>query len=222
MHIFDIIGPVMIGPSSSHTAGAAKIGYVTRKLLGERPVQAEILLHGSFSATGSGHGTDRAIVAGLLGYKPDDERLPNSFVEAEKAGLSFQLTHGVIRNAHPNTTKIHVIGENGNELEVVGSSIGGGRIKICEIDGICTNFSGEYNTIIVHSTDTPGHVAQVTTTLAQKNVNIATMQLYRNTQGGYAVMILECDDVIPKNTLEWLQDLDGIIKVTSYNVEEEV
>lgn len=104
----------------------------------------------------------------------------------------------------------------------VGSSIGGGRIKICEIDGICTNFSGEYNTIIVHNTDTPGHVAQVTTTLAQKNVNIATMQLYRNTQGGYAVMILECDDVIPKNTLEWLQDLDGIIKVTSYNVEEEV
>ena len=211
MHIFDIIGPVMIGPSSSHTAGAAKIGYVTRKLLGERPVQAEILLHGSFSATGSGHGTDRAIVAGLLGYKPDDERLPNSFAEAEKAGLSFQLTHGVIRNAHPNTAKIHVIGENGNELEVVGSSIGGGRIKICE-----------NNTIIVHNMDTPGHVAQVTTTLAQKNVNIATMQLYRNTQGGYAVMILECDDIIPKNTLEWLQDLDGIIKVTSYNVEEEV
>ena len=105
MHIFDIIGPVMIGPSSSHTAGAAKIGYVTRKLLGERPVQAEILLHGSFSATGSGHGTDRAIVAGLLGYKPDDERLPNSFAEAEKVGLSFQLTHGVIRNAHPNTEK---------------------------------------------------------------------------------------------------------------------
>ena len=146
MHIFDIIGPVMIGPSSSHTAGAAKIGYVTRKLLGERPVQAEILLHGSFSATGSGHGTDRAIVAGLLGYKPDDERLPNSFAEAEKAGLSFQLTHGVIRNAHPNTAKIHAIGENGNELEVVGASIGGGRIKICEIDGICTNFSGEYRT----------------------------------------------------------------------------
>ena len=115
MHIFDIIGPVMIGPSSSHTAGAAKIGYVTRKLLGVRPVQAEILLHGSFSATGSGHGTDRAIVAGLLGYKPDDERLPNSFAEAEKAGLSFQLTHGVIRNAHPNTAKIHVIGENVND-----------------------------------------------------------------------------------------------------------
>ena len=182
MHIFDIIGPVMIGPSSSHTAGAAKIGYVTRKLLGERPVQAE----------------------------------------AEKVGLSFQLTHGVIRNAHPNTAKIHAIGENGNELEVVGASIGGGRIKICEIDGICTNFSGEYNTIIVHNMDTPGHVAQVTTTLAQKNVNIATMQLYRNTQGGYAVMIIECDDIIPKNTLEWLQDLDGIIKVTSYNVEEEV
>ena len=220
MHIFDIIGPAMIGPSSSHTAGAAKIGYVTRKLLGERPVQAEILLHGSFSATGSGHGTDRAIVAGLLGYKPDDERLPNSFAEAEKAGLSFQLTHGVIRNAHPNTAKIHVIGENGNELEVVGSSIGGGRIKICEIDGICTNFSGEYNTIIVHNMDTPGHVAQVTTTLAQKNVNIATMQLFRNAQGGYAVMILECDQPIPTDIEQWLSHIDGIQKITIFNQED--
>ncbi len=222
MHIFDIIGPVMIGPSSSHTAGAAKIGYVTRKLLGERPVEAEIMLHGSFSATGSGHGTDRAIVAGLLGYKPDDERLPNSFVEAKQAGLAFELTHGVIRNAHPNTAKIHVFGESGKELEVVGASVGGGRIQICEIDGICTNFSGEYNTIIVHNTDAPGHVAQVTTVLAQKNVNIASMQLYRNMQGGYAVMIIECDDVIPENMLAWLKDLDGIIKITSYNVEEGV
>ena len=221
MHIFDIIGPVMIGPSSSHTAGAAKIGYVTRKLLGERPVQAEILLHGSFSATGSGHGTERAIVAGLLGYKPDDERLPNSFAEAEKAGLSFQLTHGVIRNAHPNTAKIHVIGENGNELEVVGSSIGGGRIKICEIDGICTNFSGEYNTIIVHNTDTPGHVAQVTTTLAQKNVNIATMQLYRSSKGGKAVMVVECDQEVPQEGIRWLERVEGVLKVTYLGKSEE-
>ena len=105
-------------------------------------------------------------------------------------------------------------------MEVVGASIGGGRIRICEIDGIRTNFSGEHNTMIVHNMDTPGHVAQVTTVLAQKNVNIASMQLYRNTKGGYAVMIIECDDAIPENMINWLQDLDGMIKITSYNTEE--
>ena len=220
MNLFDVLGPVMIGPSSSHTAGAVRIGYVTRKLLGERPVQADILLHGSFAATGSGHGTDRAVVAGLLGYQPDDLLIPDSFSQAEAAGLQFEIAYGTIRGAHPNTVKLHVIGEAGNQLEVVGASIGGGRIRICEIDGIRTNFSGEHNTMIVHNMDTPGHVAQVTTVLAQKNVNIASMQLYRNTKGGYAVMIIECDDAIPENMINWLQDLDGMIKITSYNTEE--
>lgn len=106
MHIFDVLGPVMIGPSSSHTAGAVKIGYVTRKLLGEAPVQANILLHGSFADTGSGHGTDRAVVAGLLGCKPDDPQIPSSFEAAKKAGFSFQITRGTLRGAHPNTVKI--------------------------------------------------------------------------------------------------------------------
>ena len=150
MHIFDVLGPVMIGPSSSHTAGAVKIGYVTRKLLGEAPVQANILLHGSFADTGSGHGTDRAVVAGLLGCKPDDPQIPSSFEAAKKAGFSFQITRGTLRGAHPNTVKIEVVGEHGSQLEVIGSSVGGGRIRICEIDGIRTDFSGEYNTIIVH------------------------------------------------------------------------
>lgn len=222
MNLFEVLGPVMIGPSSSHTAGAVKIGYVTRKLLGEKPIEAKIVLHGSFDATGAGHGTDRALVAGLLGWKPDDERIPDSFSEAKHAGLSFQITHETIRGAHPNTAKLFLVGENGNTLEVVGASIGGGRIRICEIDGIRTDFSGEYNTIIVHNTDTPGHVSQVTTVLAQKNVNIASMQLYRNTRGGYAVMIIECDDAIPENMLAWLKDLDGIIKITSYNAEEDL
>lgn len=222
MKLFEVLGPVMIGPSSSHTAGAVKIGYVARKLLGETPVQANILLHGSFAATGSGHGTDRAVVAGLLGYKPDDARIPDSLTEAKHAGLSFRITQGTIRGAHPNTVRLNLIGKNGNALEVIGSSLGGGRIRICEIDGIRTDFSGEYNTIIVHNTDTPGHVSHVTTILAQKNVNIASMQLYRNTRGGYAVMIIECDDVIPDDMVAWLNGLDGIIKITSYNAEKDV
>ena len=135
MHIFDVLGPVMIGPSSSHTAGAVKIGYVTRKLLGEAPVQANILLHGSFADTGSGHGTDRAVVAGLLGCKPDDPQIPSSFEAAKKAGFSFQITRGTLRGAHPNTVKIEVVGEHGSQLEVIGSSIGGGRIAFARSTG---------------------------------------------------------------------------------------
>ena len=134
--------------------------------------------------------------------------------------MKFSFDHVELVDAHPNTVKLRVIGEAGNQLEVVGASIGGGRIRICEIDVIRTNFSGEHNTMIVHNMDTPGHVAQVTTVLAQKNVNIASMQLYRNTKGGYAVMIIECDDAIPENMINWLQDLDGMIKITSYNTEE--
>ena len=149
-------------------------------------------------------------------------KLFDSFEAAKKAGFSFQITRGTLRGAHPNTVKIEVVGEHGSQLEVIGSSVGGGRIRICEIDGIRTDFSGEYNTIIVHNTDTPGHVAQVTTVLAQKNVNIAAMQLYRNTKGGYAVMILECDDRIPPDMVRWLSGLDGILKITSYNAEEDV
>ena len=223
MHIFDVLGPVMIGPSSSHTAGAVKIGYVTRKLLGEAPVQANILLHGSFADTGSGHGTDRAVIAGLLGCKPDDPQIPSSFEAAKKAGFSFQITRGTLRGAHPNTVKIEVVGEHGSQLEVIGSSVGRRpHSHLRDRRDPDTDFSGEYNTIIVHNTDTPGHVAQVTTVLAQKTVNIAAMQLYRNTKGGYAVMILECDDRIPPDMVRWLSGLDGILKITSYNAEEDV
>ena len=223
MKLFDTLGPVMVGPSSSHTAGAVKIGYITRKLLGNSPVHADITLYGSFAATGAGHGTDRALIAGLLGMKPDDIRVPDSFSLAKQSGLDFCFAlESAKRGNHPNTAKLIVTDLSGNTLEVVGASVGGGRVRICEIDGIRTDFSGDYHTIIDHNTDTPGHVAQVTTVLAQKNINIASMQLYRNVKGGYAVMILECDDKIPENMLSWLKDLDGILKITSYNREEDI
>ena len=222
MNIFDVIGPVMVGPSSSHTAGAVRIGYVARQLLGEEVREAKILLYGSFLATGKGHGTDKALTAGLLGMQTDDYRIPKSIEIAEDKGMKIAFGEAVLKEAHPNTAQLYLKGISGKTMELVGQSLGGGRINIAEIDGIETNFSGENPTLIVHNLDQPGHVSEVTSMLAHKGVNIATMQLYRNTQGGYAVMILECDDVIPKNTLEWLQDLDGIIKVTSYNVEEEV
>ena len=188
MRLFDVLGPVMTGPSSSHTAGAVRIGLTARKLLGEPPAEAEILLHGSFAATGRGHGTDRALVAGLLGMQPDDEAIPRSFALARAAGLRFSIGSVVLRGAHPNTALLRLAGPSGRKLEVMGASIGGGRINICQIDGITTNFGADHDTLIVHNLDTPGHVAAVTGCLSAREINIATMQLYRSTAGGYAVM----------------------------------
>lgn len=136
MNIFDILGPVMVGPSSSHTAGAARIGYITRKLLGSRPKKARIGLSGSFAATGRGHGTDRALVAGLLGMKPDDMRIPESFAVAGQKGLEFEIYNTQIKEAHPNTALLDVEGVDGKTIVVQASSLGGGRIMLNELDGI--------------------------------------------------------------------------------------
>ena len=222
MRLFDVLGPVMTGPSSSHTAGAVRIGSTARRLLGEQPADAEILLYGSFAATGRGHGTDKALVAGLLGMQPDDDRIPRSFAIAKETGLHFKIGTINLRGAHPNTAVLRLTGVSGRKLEVVGASIGGGRINICQIDGITTNFGGDHNTLIVHNQDTPGHVAAVTAALMQRHVNIATMQLYRSEQGGYAVMILECDQPIPKDIEQWLSHIEGIQKITIFNQEEPV
>ncbi|MGE4352859.1 MAG: L-serine ammonia-lyase, iron-sulfur-dependent subunit beta [Oscillospiraceae bacterium] len=217
MSIFDILGPVMVGPSSSHTAGAVRIGYVTRKLLGDRPVAAEILLQGSFAATGKGHGTDKALAAGLLEMKPDDERIPNSLALAAQEGLALHFGNIELKNVHPNTALIRVEGQNGRKLEVVASSLGGGRIKILRIDGLDANVTGDYPTLIVHNMDQPGHVAQVTSILSFRNINVATMQLYRDVRGGYAVMVIETDEPIPAEIISVLERIDGILKVTYLN-----
>lgn len=214
MNLFDIIGPVMVGPSSSHTAGAARIGSVSRQLLGEKLKKAEILLHGSFLATGKGHGTDKALVAGLLGMEPDDIRIPDSFLLAQKAGVEIIMGSIHLRDAHPNSVKLLLTGVSGRTLEIVACSLGGGRIKICTIDGLEANFSGEYTTLVVHNVDQPGHVTEVTSMLAHKSVNIATMQLYRDHRGGNAVMVLECDQEIPQDSIQWLEHLEGVQKVT--------
>ena len=218
MRLFDVLGPVMTGPSSSHTAGAVRIGQTARKLLGEPPAEAEILLHGSFAATGRGHGTDRALVAGLLGMQPDDEAIPRSFALARAAGLRFSIGSVVLRGAHPNTALLRLAGPSGRKLEVMGASIGGGRINICQIDGITTNFGADHDTLIVHNLDTPGHVAAVTGCLSAREINIATMQLYRSTAGGYAVMVLECDQPLPDTLVAEVRALPGIVKVTSLNL----
>lgn len=220
MNLFDIIGPVMVGPSSSHTAGAVKIGYVARKLMAQPIKKAEILLYGSFLATGKGHGTRFAVVAGLLGMKPDDSRIPESFQLAQDSGMELEFGEADLKEAHPNSVQLRLTGVNGRQLEIVGESIGGSLINIASIDGLSANFSGDYPTLIVHNLDQPGHVAEVTSMLAHKSVNIATMQLYRANRGGDAVMVIECDQEVPQESVTWLAHLEGVEKVTYYSLEE--
>ena len=219
MNLFDIVGPVMVGPSSSHTAGAVKIGYVARKLLGDEPALAEILLYGSFLATGNGHGTKYALVAGLLGMRPDDENIPNSFEIAKEKGMEISFGEADLREAHPNSALLRITGKSGRKLEIVGESLGGSLINIAKIDGLSANFSGDYPTLIVHNQDKPGYVADVTRMLSEKSINIATLQLYRGSRGGHAVMIIECDQEIPKEAVRMLEAHEGIEKVTYYSTK---
>lgn len=216
MNLFDIVGPVMVGPSSSHTAGAVKIGLVARTLLGEDVAKAEILFHGSFLATGKGHGTDKAIVAGLLGYTPDDKRIPNSLELAKQAGVSCVFGSIDLGDAHPNTVKLHLVGISGKMMDMLAASVGGGRISVSEIDGMTAHFSAEYPTLIVRNEDKPGLVANVTALLQEYQINIATMQLYRSGRGDQAVMVIECDEQVPDCVAVALKQLDGVRDLTYY------
>lgn len=214
MNLFDIIGPVMVGPSSSHTAGAVRIGNVARKFMGEEIAKALIYFHGSFQLTGKGHGTDRALLAGLMGMPVDDARIPNSFQEAEARGLAYEFLPIDLGDAHPNSVKLVLDGVNGRHREIVGCSVGGGRIEIREIDGLAVSFGGDYPTLVIRNQDIPGQVQQVTTFLAEENINIGSMQLYRTARGEDAVMVIECDKEIPQDVILALQGLQGIVRVT--------
>ena len=219
MNIFDILGPVMVGPSSSHTAGAVRIGLIARQLLGRAPQRANIYLHGSFAATGSGHGTDRAIVAGLLGMQPDDPRIPDSYEVAAREGLDFTMEPKEIRGAHPNTAELALFAQDGTQVTVRASSIGGGRIRVNQLDGVEVSFSGESNTLIVHNQDRPGLVAEVSSLMAFSRVNIGTLQLFRDKRGGTAVMVAEIDHSLPPEAVRMVERLDGVLKATYINVK---
>ncbi len=220
MNIIDIIGPVMVGPSSSHTAGAVKIGFVCRQLLREDIRAANLKLHGSFLATGKGHGTDKALIAGLLGMRPDDERIPDSLQIARARGMQYTISGTELKNVHPNTVLLSLKGIHGKQLDAVASSIGGGAIKICLIDGTRVNINADYPTLIIHNVDQPGHVSAVTSLLGNSSVNIATMQLYRDKRGETAVMVIECDEEIPEDVFKRLNELEGVIKTTYLSLEE--
>ena len=194
--LLDIIGPVMVGPSSSHTAGACRLGLLARCLVGGTPQRARMELHGSFARTGEGHGTDKAIVGGLMGFRPDDERIRSALEIAEREGLLFQFEKtklGEDEVVHPNSVRMTVeLGERRSVM--LGSSLGAGRILVSEIDGFPVEVHGSYHTIVLVAEDIPGSVAAIATILAEDGVNIATLRLTRKERGGDAFMVIECDE----------------------------
>ncbi len=221
MSVFDILGPVMVGPSSSHTAGAVRMGQITRRLVGGEPVRARILLAGSFASTGEGHGTPRALVAGLMGFMPDDERIPRSFEIAGERGLAFSFGTVVLRDAHPNSALITAENQRGERVEVGASSPGGGRIRVFSLDGLPVSFSGEVPTLIVRSEDRPGYVSRVTGVVAAQGINMSKLRVERQERGGRAIMVIECDQRIPYKVKMAISAIEGVSKVTRLNPGEE-
>lgn len=209
MGIFDILGPVMVGPSSSHTAGAVRLGALARALLGEPPHRAELALHGSFAATGEGHGTPLALLAGLLGLSPDDEAIPDARQHAEAAGLQAHFTTIDLGEVHPNSVRFHLEGPS-TSLVLCGSSVGGGRIHVWELDGFPVDLDGNYPTILMTYPDRPGWVAVVSALLAQAGINIATLKAHRTERGGLALLSIQCDQVPQAPTLVALQSLPEV------------
>ena len=216
-NIFDILGPVMVGPSRSHTAGAAGRGLFAWQIFGRQPRKATVYLHGSFAATGKGHGTDKALIAGLLGMTPDDMRIPESFEIAKEEGMEFAIESKDIKGAHPNTAQIVMEADGIPSMKIQAHSIGGGRIKVCKLDGIDVNFSGESYTLIIRNVDEPGRIKDVSEALTEYQINIATMQVFRDKRGGSAVMVVETDQVVPQEAIDNLENKSGIIRVKFLN-----
>jgi L-serine dehydratase len=213
--LLDIIGPVMVGPSSSHTAGACRIGLFARGLVDGQPDSAKVELHGSFARTGTGHGTDRAIAGGLLGFFPDDERLRDSLELAEKAGMALTFANTKLRgDHHPNTTRI-TVKRGAQEAVVTGSSLGAGRILITDVDGFGVEVTGALPALVCVAQDVPGIVAMVTSALARAGENIATMRVSRRQKGGDAIHIYELDSLASPEALKVLGAIPAIRMIRS-------
>lgn len=221
LDIFEILGPVMVGPSSSHTAGAVRIGRMGRTLLGSEPVQAQIGLCGSFAETGKGHGTDRALVAGLLGMRTDDLRIPSSFELAQERKLQYSFRTVQLRDAHPNTAVLDLVGKDGHTLSMQAASTGGGRIRVDRLQGVEVNFTGNFHTLVIRHRDVAGELADVTRELSQARVNIANMSLCRARRGGMALTVIETDQKVPPVVRQLIRELPGVESLTYYQKEED-
>ena len=219
LDIFEILGPVMVGPSSSHTAGAVRIGRMARTLLGGEPVRAKIGLYSSFAETGQGHGTDKALVAGLLGLKPDDMKIPASFDLAKQRGMKFTFETARLREAHPNTAVLEVERADGKVLTLQAASTGGGRIRVDRLKGVEVSFTGNFNTLVIRHKDIAGELADVTRELSNGRVNIANMSLCRDRRGGDALTVIETDQKVPRVVRQLIGELRGVEGLTYYEKE---
>ncbi len=193
LSVFDIVGPRMTGPSSSHTAGAVRLAYIARRIVGKPVSEVLFTLYGSFAETGKGHGTDKALIAGILGLLPDDARIKNAYELAREQGVLVDFEYSDETPRHPNTVHIRVTAEDESVTEVIGRSVGGGNILITEINGLEVELSGDYPTIIVRHRDEPGVIAEVSHVLAQLHINIAFMRVFRHGKGEDAYMCIETD-----------------------------
>lgn len=210
---FDILGPNMIGPSSSHTAGALKIAYIAGKMA-EKVVDVRFVLYGSFARTYHGHGTDRALVGGILGFHPDDERIRDSFQYAKEAGLTFTFEENTTdREVYPNTVDIFLTGEDGSEVSLRGESIGGGNAVITRLNGVEVELTGNYSTLIVGHIDKKGTLAFMTTVLSAYDLNIGSLRLYRESKGKIAYAVIEVDSTIKEGVVNALRGFEAVQSV---------
>lgn len=215
--IFDIIGPVMIGPSSSHTAGAARLAKVARMIAGGKVSKVDFLLHGSFAKTYKGHGTDKALVAGIQNMDPWDETLRDSFEIANKNKIEYKLLETDLGDVHPNTVKFIITKEDGSVTQVTGSSIGGGNIIISDIDGQKVEFTGEHPTLLTQHKDLPGVISKISSILYEEDINIASMKVYRNGKGKVATMALETDSILSEKVMNLVGEISEIVSVKFIN-----
>jgi L-serine dehydratase len=206
--LLDIIGPVMVGPSSSHTAGACRIALLGRGLVGGTPETALLELHGSFARTGEGHGTDKALAGGLLGFRPDDERLRQALEIAEREGLQYRFEKTTVEGdeVHPNTVRM-TLTRGADRAVIVGSSLGAGRVRLSEIDGYPVEITGSYHTMVLVAEDRRGSIARIAQLLADGEINIATLRLSRRERGGDAFMVVEADDPIEETVCDSVRGL---------------
>lgn len=212
--LFDVIGPVMVGPSSSHTSGAATIAWMARQIFTGTPVKVDFTLYGSFANTYKGHGTDRALVGGMLGYRPYDSHIRDAFEKAREAGLAYSFNADRDTEvSHPNTVDIMMETADGHTLLVRGESLGGGRVRITRLNDIDVDFTGEYSTMIIIHKDETGTLAFITSRLANYQINIAFMKTFREEEGSHAVTVIESDDFLPEALREELVEYESILYV---------
>ena len=210
---FDILGPNMIGPSSSHTAGALRIAFVAGRMV-ERAVSVKFVLYGSFARTYHGHGTDRALVGGILGYHPDDERIRDSFEHAKEAGLAFSFEENFTdKEIYPNTVDIYVTDKDGSVVSLRGKSIGGGNAVITRLNGVDVELTGNYCTLVVEHVDKKGTLAFVTTVLSAYDLNIGSLRLYRESKGKRASAIIEVDTNVSNQVVSALKGVESVTNV---------